>query len=430
MATRTRVISQSKAVYSSPTGIQAGTVAAKARTGSGYRPDQLHRVDTFSFDIDLAGARTDVREFGQLARIGTITTSDINPTLSMGYYLGNGENEARLGLNVQGLTGASAGAQIPSSQFISGFQTEDEGKREKNIYLLTVKEGNDAFDATTFSGSRTFHDVVGFGNSVITNYTANFSVGEIPRVDLEMEAANVVFYTGQSSGLQNPSINDEGGPADTGQFRLDVPSTGDMDVLVLRPDDVTVEFSNPDFKLGGTNFDDMYIQSASVEVPLSRGNIEALGNERAVAKPVDFPIDITMNGRAIVKQFNDGALDLILTGTAGADTTDITLSVNNELGTLQHKFLLNDAVLDSQAFSLGLDDNETVDLTFSAQIGGASQTGAGLFYTGAFGMHTGHKLNVKDIDYVDSITGSILSVGGFGSKMYAKDQHQAPNGRG
>jgi len=43
---------------------------------------------------------------------------------------------------------------------------------------------------------------------------------------------------------------------------------------------------------------------------------------------------------------------------------------------------LKNAVLDSQNFSLGLDDNETVDLTFSAQIGGISTTTEGIFWTG------------------------------------------------
>ena len=44
------------------------------------------------------------------------------------------------------------------------------------------------------------------------------------------------------------------------------------------------------------------------------------------------------------------------------------------------KYQLKNAVLDNQSFSQGLDDNETVDLTFSAQIGGASTTDQGLFF--------------------------------------------------
>ena len=87
MASRTRVISQNKAVYVTPTG---WTIDEEDNMVSGH---QLHRVDTFSFDMDLAGARQDVRELGQLARIGTVSLTEINPTLSFGYFLGDGENE-------------------------------------------------------------------------------------------------------------------------------------------------------------------------------------------------------------------------------------------------------------------------------------------------------------------------------------------------
>ena len=41
------------------------------------------------------------------------------------------------------------------------------------------------------------------------------------------------------------------------------------------------------------------------------------------------------------------------------------------------------AVMDSQGFSQGLDDNETIELTFSTQIGGDNQTDQGFFYSGA-----------------------------------------------
>ena len=397
---RTRVISQSKAVYVSPTGLYAAAL-------SGHIPDQLHRVDTFSFDVDLAGAREDVREFGQLARIGTVTMAEINPSLSFGYYLGNGENEARLGFNLQGITGAAA---APASQFMSGILTDDDLKKEKNIYVLTSKEGEDAFDAATFGTTRTNHDVVGFGNVVLTSYTANFAVGEIPRADIEAEASNIVFYTGQSSGLKNPAINDTGGRVDSGFFRLDAPSTGDMNVLVLRPDDVLVTFENDTIsqgagvKVGGTDYSDIFLQSCSVEVPLSRGTIEALGKERAVAKPLEFPIDVTVSMSAIVKNFQQGALENVLTGTAGDNNTDIRIKVLGDDSFIRHHMVLKNATLDSQNFSMGLDDNETVELAFSAQIGGSSAVNNGLFYTGAFAASA-------DFPKVDEIGGSHLFSG-------------------
>ena len=399
MASRTRIISQSKALYVTPTGILPNVAASAGAVSvselSGIMPTQLHRVDTFSYDIDLAGARQDVREFGQLARIGTLTMSELNPSFSLGYYLGNGENEGLLGFNCSGITVDGN----PEIQFISGVMTEDPLTREKNIYCLTVAEGEDAFtnslagtpagrnlDGATGKFTATENaaqDVVSFGNCTINSYTVNFSVGEIPRVDVAGEAQNVQFNAGGSSGLYNPSLNRNAQRADSGQFMLGVPSTGDMNVLVLRPEDVTLSFSSDTFEFGGTDTSDMHVQSASIEVPMSRGNIQALGAERAVAKPLEFPINVTLSVSAILKNISQGALDKVLTGSAGDATTNATIKVkDSENGEVAHHFILQKAVLDSQNFAVGLDDNETIDLAFSAQIGGPDSTDQGLFYSG------------------------------------------------
>jgi hypothetical protein len=397
MASRTRIISQSKALYVAPTGaIPNGGDATSILEAalSGCMPQQLHRVDSFSFDIDLAGTRQDVREFGQLARLGTITMSELNPTFSLGYYLGNGENEGNLGFNDLGLDPSSA-TSAPRSQFISGVITEDAAKREKNIFVLTVKEGLDAFENSVgltlaaptgkfTKAQNATHDVVSFGNCVPTSYTVNFNVGEIPRVDIEGEAQNVQFNTG-SSGIYNPSLNNAGGRADTGQYMLGIPSTGNMGILVLRPEDVTLSFNNNTFSFGGTNRNDMHVQTASIEVPMARTPIQALGSARAVAKPLDFPINVTLSVNAILKNLSTGSLDMVLTGTAEDESTNATLTVKGDDGLTKHCFVLQNAVLDSQNFAMGLDDNETIDMTFSAQIGGPNTTDQGLFYSGIAG---------------------------------------------
>ena len=382
MATsRTRVISQSKAVFVGPTDIYNAAT-------SGYIPDQLHRIDNFSFDIDIAGARQDIREFGQVARIDSLTMSDMNPSISFGYYFTDGENEARLGFNDDGIDNTG-----PLSQFISGIITEDSKKSVKNLYVLTAKEGIDAFNSGEIikPANRLLSDAVSFGNVVINNYSASFAVGDIPRVDIEAEASNILFTTGTYSGFANPSINSVG-EKQSGTVSLiatpasgaipKAPSTGDSTISVLRPEDITITFTSNSFDMGGTNFADMHVQSASIDVPLSRGNIEALGKARAVAKPLEFPIDVTMSFSSLLKNFDDGALDLVLTGAAGDQKTDITLSITNREDLEISRFTLKNAQLDSQAFSQGLDDNETVDLTFSAQIGGPNTTTQGLFYSG------------------------------------------------
>jgi len=425
MASRTRIISQSKALFVSPTGVFAN-VSAKAKGISGFMPKQLHRVDTFSFDVDIAGGRQDVREFGQLARIGTITLGDLNPSFSFGYYLGDGENEGNLGFIGNGVAAESASLTKVTDQFVKGIIEESPHKREKNLFLLTVGEGQDAFNADNASDTaatgkfttaeRAGHDVVSFGNCNFESYTANFAVGEIPRVDIEGTAENITFDA-TSSGLYNPSLNKTGGRADTGQFMIGAPSTGHMDVLVLRPEDVSLSFDTESFSFGGTNIGDMHVQSASIEVPLSRTPIEALGSAKAVAKPLDFPINVTLSVSALLKNFDEGQIDKILTGAAGNETTNATLKVKGDDGAHRHIYKLNDAVMDSQGFSQGLDDNETIDLVFSTQIGGTNQTGQGFFYSGQSGFQS-------DV-YVD-LENQAETTGIDYGYLYKKDNSLAP----
>lgn len=387
MATRTRVISQSKAVYVTPTGWDitehATDVARDQRMISGH---QLHRIDNASFEIDLAGSRQDVREFGQLARISTVRLSEIDPTLSLGYFLGNGENELALGLD------NSSGAD---TQMISSIINEDPTQSQRNIFIATVKEGEDAFTSSKWTTEEDSHDVIGFGNCFVNSYSVNLSVGEIPRVDLEVQASNVVFWTGCQSGLFNPSLDLEGERTHSGLVLLPPPDTGEVGHAVLRPHDVSVTFVDDEIstgdsadKIGGVNFSTMPIQSCSIDVPLAREVIESLGSERAYAKPVQFPIDVTVNISSLVNEYTTGALEFALTGSAGNKTTNIDIEVKDG-NLVRNKFVLTGALLDSQSYSQGLDDNETVDLTFSAQIGGASTTNQGLFFTAATGASDG-----------------------------------------
>lgn len=386
---RTRIISQNKAVFISPTGIAPSNYGG-ANTGapvygiSGLAPTQLHRIDTFSFDIDIAGSRQDIREFGQLARIASVRMNELTPTVSLGYYLGNGENEHNLGFNIRGIDPTTTGAK---EQFISGVLTQDPIKREKNLYVLTVGEGIDAFNSGVYATDKINHDVVGFGNATISSYTANFAVGEIPRADVELECGNIIFYTGGHTGI-NPAIDRQtASQADTGRFILPVPSTGDSynQIDVLRAGDVTVSFSNNSTSLGGANFSNIHIQSASIEVPIARTAIEKLGNQLPYARPLEFPINVTCSINGIVDDFTTGSLQTILTGCSYGDGTDITITVKDRCTKADTmKWVLKKALLDSQNFSVGLDDNETVDLVFSAQIGGVGSSGQGLFMTGAY----------------------------------------------
>ena len=386
---RTRVLSQSKAVYVTKTGCLYGNGTA----ASGIQATQLQRVDTFSYEVDIAGARQDVREFGQLARFATLINSDLTPTCSLGFYLTDGENEHHLGFEtVNSLIGASLN---PSRQAISGFLSENENFRERNIFVITVGEGNDAFSAGAWE-SPLDHDVIGFGNAFPTDYTVDLSVGEIPRADVSFDCGNIVFYTGINSGLFNPSINPALGTiADSGKIALPIASTGNSDVDILRPGQISLDLqSSTALGIGGTDLASLHPQSVTLTVPLAREALTELGSDLPYSRPLTFPIDVTLSVSALNADLIDGQTAGLLTGCGGQEKRDIKVKLYDRCDPtrLRLAYVLRNAVLDSMSSSQDLDGNETVDLQFSAQIAGATTTGEGMFMTGDYNISLGSPL--------------------------------------
>jgi hypothetical protein len=373
---RLRKLSASKAVYVTKTGVFV-------HANSGIEATQLHRINNFTFDVDVAGSRQDIREFGQLARIGSLINSDLTPTCSFDYYLTDAENEAHLGFEVKN----SIVTNAPSVQGISGFLTEDPRYKERNIFVATVAEGNDAFDSDSWVSSGDI-DVVGFGNAFITEYTVNLSVGEIPSATVSFDCGNVEFYTGAYSGLANPSIQpSNGGKADLGTLKLPVPDTGNSSVDVLRDGQITIDLAaNTALGIGGVDLATLHPQSVTVSVPLAREALNELGSPLPYARVLTFPIETTVAISAITANQRQGSVAALLTGCAGQEKRDIRITLRDRCDNTTSRlvYILKDAILDSQNFSQDLDGNETVDLQFSAQIGGANTQTAGLFISGSY----------------------------------------------
>lgn len=382
---KNRILSSNKALYTTKTGVlNNGLGVDAAHAVSGVEATQLHRIDNFSYEVDIAGARQDVRVFGSLPRIATLVNSDLTATASLGYLLTDGENEHHLGFEIKDSIVGPFNANI---QGISGFLTENDNFRERNLFAVTVGEGLDAFAAGSWT-DRTTHDVVALGNAFPTDYSVDLSVGEPPRADLSFEASNLVYYTGQSSGLYNPSINASNGEmADSGQIALPIPSTGDSTVDVLRDGQIVLDLeSATKLGVGGASLASIHPQSVSLSVPLSREPLKEIGKEFAYARPLTFPIDVTLSVSSIASNQEAGSISTLLTGCAGQEKRDISVKMFDRCGqgVLKFGYIVQNAVLDSTSNGQDLDGNETVDLQFSAQIGGATTTTEGFFCTGDY----------------------------------------------
>jgi hypothetical protein len=278
---------------------------------------------------------------------------------------------------------------IETAQSISGLLGDLQGN---NYYILTVQEGEDVVGTTSSTTPANSNTVVGIGNGFISEYSFDASVGAIPTASVTVEAFNIKAdaLTGNSNGVitgTSPAINITGSPATkftstgtsyglSGAF-----TTGISNVTALRPGDIVLSLNNPDGMIDVSGANSAHIQSFQFTIPLSRTILQRLGNTFGFARVINVPInmDITING--IVSELKTMNLfDELLTGTK----TNFTITLNDYSGSAKVKYGISGALLSSETYSENLGDNQSVDLTFSLQLGGANDTQNGVFMSGSY----------------------------------------------
>ena len=392
---RNRIIYQSEALFVGPT--TGGTTGDHS---------ELHRVQDISHD--MSATRTDIYEFGRLAALDRQIIEAPTVSLDFSYLLTDGQNEADMGMIVDGITEISTDAS-----FLSGILKDDlNGGLEKNYYVVTVPEGEDADDdeANWSSDNYNSRSVVGFGNGVISNYSVNGAVGDFASASVSIEAYNVSFISGQSdttawvTGATLPSVDKGTNGLQDGGFELAQPTTGNSNVFALRPGDITMDFKrdgsstnelsvggailpNGDPDGGAANPQSMHLQNFSIEAPLARTSLTRLGSTFPYFKAIDFPQECTVNTSAYLADVSTGSLVNLICDDQRYDVEVLMKvpcagDVDDDSGATNLKYTIKNAVLVSQNFSASIGDTKTVDLSFTATYGGARDTGNGLFISG------------------------------------------------
>ncbi len=367
MANRNRVIYQSEGIW----------VSDKATsTGSGYNT-QLKRVQSANYSYTIN--RQDVNQYGELARIDSLVLDPPTVSVDFSYYLCDGFNERLLDFYVQ--TG-NASASSVQGNFASGHLQATSGK---NIYIVTSPEGDDLNKGTAGAGTGTITSVdriLGVGNAYISDYSIDLSVGSLPTASVTMEGANIASDIGPQP--DNPSVNQEDGTAVTAgnghtPVQLASPASGEG-VTALRPGDITMTLSNFNTDtvtiLGSAS--GCHIQSASISLPLSRSPLDRLGSKFAFARTVDFPVTTTLSVSALMNDENARNLSALLE----QPERDVSITLKDSSNTEAIIWDFKQALVDSESWSSSIGSNKTVDLTFSAQIGGPEDITAGVFMSG------------------------------------------------
>ena len=406
-------------------------------SGSIYRSlvEPLNRIQSINFDFNIN--RQDINEFGRLARIDSIVLESPTVNLSFDYYLTDGENERKLGFNIPtshpsgGYRPADAGywtgdLAISGYSALSGLMDDTVGN---NYFVLVGKEGADLENQAiqSYQSNGTDYNVIAIGNGFITDYTMSAEVGSAPTASVSVEAFNIqtdntasgsttshTSSTGpliSGNGLNFPTIpavdsvegitgitlqdsaNFTSGPWDgTTRFvRYSIPTydTGLAPIAAIRPGDIEFQMSNSGSYQGFTDFNGdglAHLQSVSINIPMSRTILQRLGNTFGYSRVLDVPLNVDVSISAIISELVENNLFEKLSSAQKHNFT-ITMYKPKPDGRRGDKALVykvKNARLDSENFSSAIGDNQTVDITFSTQIGGANDTENGLFMEGSY----------------------------------------------
>jgi hypothetical protein len=439
---RNRVIYQSQALFIAPssTGAQVSGVHADGtgpKTEAPYAPQgtgelgsgisllkKMDRIQSCNFNFTLN--RQDVNEFGKLARIDTLVTEPPTVGLDFSYFVTDGLNERLMGFNMTGLATSVTDANMSTgplgAQSISGLLQDLQGN---NYYILTVEDGEDVVGQNdTLSPNST---VVSIGNGFITDYSFEAAVGGLPTATVTVEAFNIktdaniapvsldkadapagstvdgdITYVSGNS----PAVNLFTTPASkfTGTaeaYKLDYSrhfpdryddsvysytgfTTGSSSVSALRPGDITIEFpsGNGGVSISGTN--SAHIQSFSFSIPLTRTILQRLGSVFGYTRVVDVPINMELSISAIVSELKGLNLFDTMADTTKYDFAVVLNDTDTASPNPKMRYEVKNAQLVSETYSEAIGDNQSVDITYTVQLGGANDTAAGVFMSGSF----------------------------------------------
>ena len=460
---RNRIIYQSQALFIAPNStkfhLQSGSATSPDAHGAGgavgkgwtgvtgfgaenagnsevYRSlvTPLERIQSANFNFAIN--RTDVNEFGKLARLDSIVMESPTVGLDFNYYLTDGGNERKLGFNIptsalNGTDGARANntdyfatgdLAVSGYSALSGLIDDSEGN---NYFIVVSPEGQDVDQSELKSTNVTNFEVIGIGNGFISDYSIDASVGAIPTASVTVEGFNIKVDNRISGSATPPVVSNTetqyapfapgvttDGTYPTGHLTTNVAASsipqftipsalddGKIDTTgvlgtpsALRPGDIRFVMADSADYQGLTQMNgdgEAHLQSVSISVPLSRTILQRLGNTFGYARVVDLPLNLEISLSVIVSELKKNNIYHTLCNTQTHNFT-ITLhpcsssTGNTDTSTTEMKFTFKNARLESETFSNSIGDNQTADLTFSCQVGGSNDTANGLEMIGSY----------------------------------------------
>ena len=378
---------------------------------------QLDRVNSLSYEI-----QADPELVKHLGKKGTLSRPLIKPPtvkLDFNYYLNGIKNEARLGFNVNYAQFQSGhlGASYYQSKVcpISGFESRDLIRVTgspfqtytctdfRNLFFVVGPEGYDIRENETDSVAHelnwewrflddkisTYH-IISFGNCYIDNYSLRASVGAFPEATVSYTCENVKYINTVdveegSAFPVIPGLNKQTFGAIKNKYFYIPKTVYEGNPAIIKPGDITLTLSG----LGkihdiGVDFNDAKLQSFSLDLPMNREELPALGWHLPVDRPITFPVLSTIRADVIMGDGATGSLRHLFSGGHEYNLTLQMLSSSGcEFGNVPaYQIDVNNATLRSASFNSSLTDNKTASLVFDVEVSNDLPLNTGIFISG------------------------------------------------
>lgn len=374
---RIRTNFQSEAIYAGPspaTGYHwraAGNDALTFPTTGQSRVNQIHRVQDASYSFALS--KKDLNQFGQAGYVDRIMVDSPVVNLQFSYVQANFTNEKNLGFTI------CSGAPMTC---VSGFLSNTTD--ERNYFVKDTSEGSDAINNTAGN-----YVVYGFGNCVLSSYTANGAVGDFPKASVGVQGVNVLIQS--NSGEAIPAVNPQNGSPILGETFFLPYATGDAGLgplaySTLLPGDInlTLDYANL-----GVDCSDWMVENYALSINMNRTPIKELGTKFNVANPLQVPLNATLTINARVGDAVTGNLADVIKCAANGYTARISINkpacdqgvLTTDTG-IAIQYEMRNCSLDSQSWNISVGGDKTVALAFTVPITGPESQSDGLYMSG------------------------------------------------
>jgi hypothetical protein len=165
------------------------------------------------------------------------------------------------------------------------------------------------------------------------------------------------------------------------QINTGILTTG-ASTSALRPGDIVLTIPSSDGVSTILNGEGKaHIQSFSFSIPLARTVLGRIGNTFGYARVINVPMNMEVSIGAQVSELQEYDMFDHLC-SFGKNEFSVTLKGCD--GTPQMEYRIRGAIIQSESFSNSIGDGESVDLTYTVQIGGANDPLNNIFMSGAY----------------------------------------------